>query len=96
MPLTLLVHVSTIEHMVQGIISKTGNSYAIRVPKRYIDDNKLKLGDIVNVEEPLQKQQQALAALISHGKKHGPIKGISDPVAWQREQRAWKDRRENR
>jgi antitoxin component of MazEF toxin-antitoxin module len=80
--------------MVQGIITKTGNSYAIRVPKRYIDDNKLKLGDIVKVEEPLVKQQQALNALISHGKKHGPIKGIADPVAWQRTQRAWGDRRE--
>jgi hypothetical protein len=80
--------------MVQGIITKTGNSYAIRVPKRYIDDNKLKLGDVVNVEEPLIKQRQALDALIKHGKKHGSIKGISDPVAWQREQRAWKNRRD--
>lgn len=79
--------------MVQGIITKTGNSYAIRVPKRYIDDNKLKLGDVVSVEEPLVKQRRALDALISHGKKHGPIEGISDPVAWQREQRAWQDRR---
>ncbi len=81
--------------MVQGIITKTGNSYAIRVPKRYIDDNKLKLGDVVNIEEPLIEQCRALDALIKHGKKHGPIKGISDPVAWQREQRAWEDRREN-
>lgn len=80
--------------MVQGIITKTGNSYAIRVPKRYIDDNKLKLGDVVNVEEPLLKQQQALDALTSHGKEHGTIKNIADPVAWQREQRAWEDRRE--
>jgi antitoxin component of MazEF toxin-antitoxin module len=37
--------------MVQGVITKTGNSYAIRVPKRYIEDNKLKLGDIVSVED---------------------------------------------
>ncbi len=82
------------DYMAQGIITKTGNSYAIRVPKRYIDDNKLKLGDVVNVEEPLLKQQQALDALISHGKKHGSLKGIPDPVTWQREQRAWKERRE--
>jgi hypothetical protein len=81
--------------MTQGIITKTGNSYAIRVPKHYIDNNQLKLGDVVNVEEPLIKQQRALDALISHGKKHGPIKGIPDPVAWQREQRSWDDRREN-
>jgi antitoxin component of MazEF toxin-antitoxin module len=81
--------------MVQGIITKTGNSYAIRVPKRYIDDNKLKLGDVVDVEEPLIKQRQALDALIKHGKRHVSINGISDPVAWQREERAWEDRREN-
>lgn len=79
--------------MIQGIITKTGNSYAIRVPKRYIDDNNLKLGDTVNVEEPLLAQQRALNALITHGKKHGALKGISDPVAWQREQRDWEDRR---
>lgn len=79
--------------MVRGIITKTGNSYAIRVPKRYIDDNNLKLGDTVAIEEPKVKQQQALDALIRHGKQHGPIKGIKDPVAWQREQRAsWEDR----
>ena len=81
--------------MTQGIITKTGNSYAIRVPKRYIDDNKLKLGDIVSVEEPLVQQQQALEALISHGKKHGPIKGITDPVTWQRQQRSWEERRKS-
>jgi antitoxin component of MazEF toxin-antitoxin module len=80
--------------MTQGIVTKTGNSYALRVPKRYIDDNNLKLGDKVTIEEPLDKQQKALAALVSHGKKHGAIKSIPDPVAWQREQRAWKDRRE--
>ena len=78
--------------MVQGTITKTGNSYAIRVPKRYIDDNNLKLGDIVNVEEPLVAQQRALDALVAHGQKHGPIQGIPDPVAWQREQRSWPDR----
>jgi hypothetical protein len=64
--------------MIQGIITKTGNSYAIRVPKRYIDDNNLSLGDIVNVEEPLAKQRNALDALIKHSKKHGPIKGIAN------------------
>jgi antitoxin component of MazEF toxin-antitoxin module len=36
--------------MTQGIVTKTGNSYALRVPKRYIDDNNLKLGDKVNIE----------------------------------------------
>lgn len=89
--LTLLVHVSTIKGMTQGIVTKTGNSYALRVPKRYIDDNNLKLGDVVNIEEPLVKQQKALAALVSYGKKQGPIKSIPDPMVWQRKQRSWSD-----
>ena len=75
--------------MTQGIITKTGNSYAIRVPKRYIDDNNLKLGDTVNVEEPLKEQQRALDALIDRSKKHSDIEDIDDIVAWQREQRDW-------
>ncbi len=77
--------------MTQGIVTRTGNSYALRVPKRYIVDNNLKLGDKVDIEEPLDKQQKALAALVSHGKKQGAIKSIPDPVAWQRKQRSWSD-----
>lgn len=73
--------------MVKAIVTKTGNSYALRVPKRYIDDNQLNLGDAVEIEEPLHKQQTALRALVSYGKKHGALKGITDPVAWQRQQR---------
>ena len=91
--MTLLVRVSTIERMTQGIVTKTGNSYALRVPKRYIDDNNLKLGDKVTIEEPLDKQRQALAALVSYGKKSGAIKGIANPVDWQRKQRLWSDPR---
>jgi len=77
--------------MTEGTVTKTGNSYALRVPKRYIDENYLKIGDKVNIEDPLAKQQEALLALINYGKKHGPIKSIPDPVAWQRKQRSWSD-----
>lgn len=75
--------------MTKAIVTKTGNSYALRVPKSYVDDNSLKLGDVVEINEPLTRQQQALTALITHGKKQGPIKSISDPVKWQRSQRKW-------
>jgi hypothetical protein len=81
--------------MTKAIVTKTGNSYALRVPKSYIDDNNLKLGDVVEVEAPMQKQRRALEALIMHGKKYGPVKGISDPVVWQRKQRDWGERRDN-
>lgn len=79
--------------MTKAIVAKTGNSYALRVPKSYIDENKLKLGDVVDIESPLTRQQKAINALIEHGKKRGPIKGMEDPVAWQREQRAQWDER---
>jgi antitoxin component of MazEF toxin-antitoxin module len=70
--------VSRIVDMIQGIIIKIGNYYAIRVPKRYIDNNNLKLGDKVSVDEPLTKQRQAIDALIKHGKKRGPIEVIKN------------------
>ena len=73
--------------MVRAIVTKTGNSYALRVPKSYIDDNKLKLGDVVTLEEPLTLQTNALEAIVSRGKSHGPIKSIPSPVEWQRQQR---------
>jgi len=77
--------------MVRAIVTKTGNSYALRVPKRYIDDNKLQLGDIVALEEPLTLQKSALKALVKQGKVQGAIKTISDPVMWQRQQRQSRD-----
>ncbi len=63
----------------------------MRVPKRYIDDNHLRLGDTVTIEEPRAKQQQALNQLLLHAKKLGSIKTIPDPVAWQRQQRVSDD-----
>jgi antitoxin component of MazEF toxin-antitoxin module len=77
--------------MTQAIVTKTGNSYALRVPKRYIEENGLKLGDKVILDEPLTSQRQALGALVKRAKTKGAIKGISDPVAWQRRQRKSSD-----
>lgn len=73
--------------MIKAIVTKTGNSYALRVPKRYIDDNHLKLGDTVEIEEPISEQQRTLHALVQLGKDKGAIKGIANPVQWQRHQR---------
>lgn len=77
--------------MTKGIITKTGNSYAIRVPKAYITENNLRLGDMVTLEEPLKKQQKALLALVAYSEKKGPLAGIDNPVEWQREQRKARD-----
>jgi len=77
--------------MVQAIVTKSGNSYALRVPKRYIDDNHLKLGDTISIEEPLALQRKAIGALVKRGQEQGRIKSIADPVAWQRKQRQASD-----
>lgn len=77
--------------MVQAIVTKTGNSYALRVPKRYIDDNHLKLGDTVTLEEPLTLQKIAIENLVKQGKKRGAIKAIPNPAEWQRQQRQSSD-----
>ena len=76
--------------MTQGIITKTGNSYAIRVPKRYIVDNHLQLGDVVALDEPLARQQQALVRLQQRAIADKPLTNV-DPVAWQRAIRASSD-----
>lgn len=70
--------------MVRAIVTKWDDSYVLRVPKRYIQDNHLKPGDVVAIEEPLILQQNALAALIRHGKEHGPVRVMVDKQLWQR------------
>jgi antitoxin component of MazEF toxin-antitoxin module len=75
-------------------VIRTGNSYALRVPKAYIEDARLTLGDKADLalpqkhkvqdDEKIQKLWKELQAL-------KPFRSIKDPVAWQREIR--KDRR---
>lgn len=75
-------------------VIKTGNSYALRVPKKYVDDGNLKLGQKVQVDIPLAKAHsydpKALQKAIRELQEIKPFKNIKDPVAWQREIR--KDR----
>ncbi len=75
-------------------VIKTGNSYALRVPKNYVDDAHLELGQKVQVTSPittLKKQDpQAIKKAIRNLQEVGAYKDIKDPVAWQREIR--KDR----
>src|ERR1700728_2647983 len=74
-------------------VIKTGNSYALRVPKSYIDEGQLSLGDKTSLP-PAQKQKpqdrEYIQRLWKELQDLKPFKGIKDPVAWQREIR--KDR----
>jgi antitoxin component of MazEF toxin-antitoxin module len=74
-------------------VIKTGNSYALRVPKRYAEDNELKLGQkvVLPPTRVIKKQDRgAIQKAIKELQKLGAFKEIKDPVAWQREIR--KDR----
>jgi antitoxin component of MazEF toxin-antitoxin module len=74
-------------------VIKTGNSYALRVPKSYIDEGQLALGDKTSLP-PAQKQRpqnrEYIQQLWEELRDLKPFRGIKDPVAWQREIR--KDR----
>jgi antitoxin component of MazEF toxin-antitoxin module len=68
-------------------VIKTGNSYALRVPKKYIDDSALTLGQKVQVGNPLidnkvQSRDEILKA-IRNLQKLDAFNDIKDPIAWQ-------------
>ncbi len=75
-------------------VIKTGNSYALRVPKAYVEQSKLVLGQKIQVGKPLTMPKTYDRAAVQQAIKNlqaiGAFKSIKDPVAWQREIR--KDR----
>jgi antitoxin component of MazEF toxin-antitoxin module len=69
-------------------IIKTGNSYALRVPKEYISLKHLKLGQKVRLlDDPAIKEfdQVAFTKALQELQALKPFKSIKDPAAWQRE-----------
>lgn len=90
--------------MYTATVIKSGNSYALRIPKRLADDAKLEIGQKVSIPIPQQVQTQPptdnsaflealedLQRVVVENKKRGTGLGmIKDPVAWQQEIR--KDR----
>jgi len=83
-------------------VIKTGNSYALRVPKKYVDENNLHQGQKVQVgipivdkvqdREKIQQIVKRLQGVVKRNKLAGQpgLAGIEDPASWQREIR--KDR----
>jgi hypothetical protein len=85
--------VNTMSNYTATII-KTGNSYALRVPKSYIENAKLKLGQKVQISAPVTLAEdynpEAVKRAVRNLQVIGAFRTIKDPVAWQREIR--KDR----
>jgi len=69
-------------------VIKTGNFYALRVPKKYVDEAQLNLGQKVNIQLPIPQLKQdrlRIQTLLKQLQASGIYKDIEDPVAWQRE-----------
>jgi antitoxin component of MazEF toxin-antitoxin module len=74
-------------------VIKTGNSIALRVPKEYVQNAHLTLGDKVLLPLPtVQKRQDRakIERIVTKMQEIGAYSSITDPVVWQQELR--KDR----
>ncbi len=89
----MAIIVITMSNYIATII-KTGNSYALRVPKSYVENAKLKLGQKVQIGAPVtlpkEYNPEAFKKAVRNLQAIGAFGTIKDPVAWQREIR--KDR----
>lgn len=74
-------------------VIRTGNSYALRVPKKYVEDAQLELGQKTAISLPVTKRKQdrsKIQEILRQLQETNAYEDIKDPVAWQREIR--KDR----
>lgn len=71
-------------------VIKTGNSYALRVPKIYVVEANLKLGQKTTIPLPtpsMKQNRSKIQAIIKQLQELPAFKNIPDPAAWQREVR---------
>ncbi|MBU6389591.1 hypothetical protein KGQ71_03675 [Patescibacteria group bacterium] len=71
-------------------VIKTGNSYALRLPKRYIEDANLHLGQKVTIPLPIPKitqNRQRVQSIFRQLQELNAYRDLTDPAAWQRELR---------
>lgn len=73
-------------------VIKSGNSYALRVPKVYVDNNRLASGQKVRLDDPqlmaVKPDHQRLTRRLRDLQKLGAYRQIKNPVAWQRRMRS--------
>ena len=76
-------------------VIKSGNSYALRIPKALKDGEGLTIGDKVNIGSISKRKKQdhkKIQEILTQLQKLEAFKEIKDPVAWQREIRKEWDR----
>ena len=69
---------------------KVGNSYALRVPKRYVDDANLTLGQKATISLPLpivKQDRTKIQGILKQLNKTKAYSQITNPVDWQRKGR---------
>ena len=76
-------------------VIRTGNSYALRVPKSYYDNFNLAVGQKIQVDQPIFDADKTFDPLLFQKavkklQELSAYSGIKDPANWQREIR--KDR----
>lgn len=74
-------------------VIKTGNSYALRVPKKYVEDARLQSGQKTVITLPILQPKQnrdRIQEVLRQLQGTDVYGDIEDPVAWQRKIR--KDR----
>jgi antitoxin component of MazEF toxin-antitoxin module len=86
-----LINVYTIVYIMsiyEATVIKTGNSIALRVPKRYAQDADITPGDKVNLKLPQKHRYQnhlKIQQIITKLQAVNGYKSIADPVKWQKE-----------
>jgi antitoxin component of MazEF toxin-antitoxin module len=68
-------------------VIKTGNSYALRVPKKYVEDARLELGQKTTIQLPVPEAKQdrkRIQKLLMQLQEINAYGNIEDPMAWQR------------
>lgn len=76
-------------------VIKSGNSYALRIPKALKDGEDLTVGDKVNIgsiSKHKKQDHQKVQEILKQLQELKPFKEIKNPVAWQREIRKEWDR----
>ena len=69
-------------------VIKTGNSYALRVPKAYINDASLKLGQKVLIPlpmRPIHQNKERIQTILRQLQSTSVYNEIADPGRWQRQ-----------
>ncbi len=68
-------------------VIKTGNSYALRVPKKYVDDARLEVGQKATIQLPVPETKQdhkRIQKLLMQLQEINAYEEIDDPASWQR------------